>query len=117
MKHRVFLIAALFACMLGGFCSCSQEDAASSSVAPNQEQKGREIATVLQQEQKDLEIANIQIEQYSGSIRYQVEDTCGKEDGKCLHDSVTHGKESVYAALSFGNRKYEIVVILRIIVA
>jgi hypothetical protein len=55
--------------MLGGFCSCSQEDAASSSVAPNQEQKGREIATVLQQEQKDLEIATIQLEQYSGSIK------------------------------------------------
>ena len=57
MKHRVFLIAALFACVLGGVCSCSQEDAASSSPALNQEQKDRERATVLQQEQKDLEIA------------------------------------------------------------
>ena len=68
MKHRVFLIAALFACMLGGVCSCSQEDAASSS-APKQKQKECESATVQQQEQKDLEIANIQIEQYSGSIK------------------------------------------------
>ena len=31
MKHRVFLIAALFACVLGGVCSCSQEEDASSS--------------------------------------------------------------------------------------
>jgi hypothetical protein len=31
MKHRVFLIAALFCLALGGVCSCSQEDAASSS--------------------------------------------------------------------------------------
>ena len=69
MKHRVFLIAALFACVLGGVCSCSQEDPASSSPAPKQEQNGRESATVQQQEQKDLEIANIQIEQYSGSIK------------------------------------------------
>ena len=31
MKHRVFLIAALFCLALGGVCFCSQEDAASSS--------------------------------------------------------------------------------------
>ncbi len=31
MKHRVFLIATLFCLALGGVCSCSQEDAASSS--------------------------------------------------------------------------------------
>jgi len=31
MKHRVFLIAALFVCVLGGVCSCSQEEDASSS--------------------------------------------------------------------------------------
>ena len=66
MKNRIFLIAALFACVLGGVCSCSQEDATSSSPAPKQEQKDRERATVQQQEQKDLEIANIQLNYYLG---------------------------------------------------
>ena len=69
MKLREFLIAALFACVLGGVCSCSQEDAASSSSAPKQKQKECESATVQQQEQKDLEIATIQLEQYSVSIK------------------------------------------------
>lgn len=69
MKLRVFLIASLIACVLGGVCSCSREDPASSSSAPKQKQKECESATVQQQEQKDLEIANIQIEQYSGSIK------------------------------------------------
>ena len=69
MKHREFLIASLIACVLGGVCSCSQEDPASSSSAPKQKQKECESATVQQQEQKDLEIAAVQIEQYSGSIK------------------------------------------------